>query len=167
MLSDPWQLFKVGRYSLDDVGECLLKVNRGSSESGSGCSTITLIIQYLPFLHLPFPFQGKLLGAVLMLTDTHLYNIRCIPDKEGHGFIKFRHPYASIAKITGIRQPYNIPNSSLFIVMYYSCFYLIYRYKIKIFPIANSHSLQLRRNIQIWFVSSLYEGTKTCRLWDL
>lgn len=48
--------------------------------------------------------DGKMYTCVLLLTDTHLYNIRHLPDRHPMGVIKFRHSYSNIARITAKKK---------------------------------------------------------------
>ena len=41
-------------------------------------------------------------ASVLLLTETHLYNIRRIPEREGMGYIRYRFAFSAIARITGL-----------------------------------------------------------------
>ena len=45
---------------------------------------------------------GKMFASVLLLTETHLYNIRRIPEREGMGYIRYRFAFSAIARITGL-----------------------------------------------------------------
>ena len=45
--------------------------------------------------------SGKMFPSALLLTASHLYNVRRIPEREGMGFIRYRFALSAIARITG------------------------------------------------------------------
>ncbi|KAL5271244.1 hypothetical protein ACHWQZ_G001771 [Mnemiopsis leidyi] len=48
--------------------------------------------------------DGKMFPSALLLTASHLYNVRRIPEREGMGFIRYRFALSAIARITAKKK---------------------------------------------------------------